>query len=136
MFIGRLMVVARAVDTCAVIHRVLVTVAWICCGLVIASFALFVRDQLKSGSNHQVQLLNNTAPTAPAKASRPPGQPKRFIDAAAHDLTSPFDAIVSSDSPWINHMIPDFFALLVYGGGLGFLARYTSGRAHQAAATW
>ena len=51
------MVVAPAVDTGDVVHRILVTVAWVCCGLVIASFAIFVQNQLKQGSNHQVQLL-------------------------------------------------------------------------------
>ena len=107
-----------------------------CCGLVIASFALFVRDQLQQGSNHQVQMLNNTEPTGPAQAPTVPGQPKRFIDGAAHDLTSPFGSIVSSDSPWVNNMVPDLLALLVYGGGLGFVARYASGRSHSSSTGW
>ena len=118
------------------VHRVLATAAWVCCGLVIASFAIFVRDELKSGSNYQVQVLNNSAHPASAPAPQPPAQPKRFIDAAAHDLTSPFNSIVASDSPWVNHMIPDLLALLVYGGGLGFAARYSSGRSHRSTATW
>ena len=111
------------------VHRVLVTVAWVCCGLVIASFAIFVQNQLKQGSTRQVQLLGTGAPAQTAPPA-PPAQPKRFIDGAAHDLTSPFTSIVASDSPWVNHMVPDIFALLVYGGGLGFVARYASGRSH------
>jgi len=130
------MLVRVAVDTSAVLHRVLVTVAWVCCGLVIASFAIFVRDQLQQGSTHQVQELNNTAPTTPLGPPKQPAQPKRFIDGAAHDLTSPFDSVVSSDSPWVNHMVPDILALLVYGGGIGFAARYASGRSHSATASW
>ena len=126
------MVVARVVDTSAVVHRVLVTVAWVCCGLVIASFALFVHDQLKQGSAHQAQLI---APTGPAGPGTPiqhaVGQPRRFIEGASHDLTSPFDSLVSSTSPWINHLVPDALALLVYGGGIGFIARYSRGRGHS-----
>ena len=126
------MVVGAAVDISVVVHRVLVTIAWVCCGLVLASFALFVHDQLKSGSSHQVQLLNNDASTTgPVTATaKPVGQPRRFIDGARHDLTSPFESIVSSDSPWVNQLVPDLFALLVYGGGLGYVARYSRGRSH------
>jgi hypothetical protein len=126
------MVVVLLVDTSHVVHRVLVTVAWVCCGLVIASFALFVHDQLKQGSAHQVQLLSGTGPLTPATpAPRQPAQPRRFIDGARHDLTSPFDSLVSSDSKWVNEGVPDLLALLVYGGGIGFAARYTRGRSHS-----
>ena len=123
------MVIAQTADKRLVVHRVLITVAWVCCGLVIASFTLFVRDQLKSGSNHQVQLLAAPGTPAPVAPAHVPGQPRRFIDGAAHDLTSPFDSVVSSTSPWVNHLIPDAIALLIYGGGIGFAARYTRGLA-------
>jgi hypothetical protein len=127
------MVIASTVDKGPVVHKVLITVAWVCCGLVIASFTLFVRDQLKSGSNHQVQLitpsLTASATPTPAGTHHVPGQPRRFIDGAAHDLTSPFDSVVSSNSPWVNQLVPDAIALLLYGGGLGFAARYTRGLA-------
>jgi hypothetical protein len=106
-------------------------VAWVCCGLVIASLALFVNDQLKQGSAHQVALLAHTGPPTPATTGQhQAAQPRRFIDGASHDLTSPFDSIVSSNSPWVNHMVPDVLALLVYGGGIGFVARYSRGRSH------
>jgi hypothetical protein len=108
----------------------MVTVAWVCCGLVIASFALFVHDQLKQGSAHQVQLLANTTPGAAAPVQHQVGQPRRFIVGAAHDLTSPFNSVVSSNSPWVSQLVPDVLALLVYGGGIGFVARYSRGRSH------
>jgi len=54
-------------------------------------------------------------------------QPRLFIDEAANVLTSPFDSIVPSDSAWVDHILPTLFSLLVYGVGLGFVARYTSG---------
>jgi hypothetical protein len=98
---------------------------------VIASLALFVHDQLKQGSAHQASLIAPTFPVTPATSTaHQVGQPRRFIDGASHDLTSPFSSIVSSDSPWVDHLVPDVFALLVYGGGLGFFARYSRGRSH------
>jgi hypothetical protein len=54
-------------------------------------------------------------------------QPRRFIDGAAHTLTAPFRSIVHSNNQWVLHAIPTFFALLLYGAGIGFLARYSSG---------
>jgi hypothetical protein len=124
------MVIGVAVDISAVVHRVLVIIAWVCCGLVLASFALFVHDQLKQGSTHQVALLNNNVALVTA-APKQVGQPRRFIDGARHDLTSPFASVVSSDSKWVNQLVPDVLALLVYGGGIGFLARYSRGRSHS-----
>ena len=123
------MLEARRADTGRVVRRILITVAWVCCGLVLASFALFVRDQLKSGSAHQANLISTATTTPAAPAPHPPGQPRRFILDARHDLVSPFASIVASDNNWVNQIVPDVFALLVYGGGLGFLARYSSGRA-------
>jgi hypothetical protein len=42
-------------------------------------------------------------------------------------LTSPFRSIVQSDSQWVLHGVPTIFALLVYGVGLGYLARFSRG---------
>ncbi len=124
------MLVAPAADSRGEMHRLLTSVAWVCCALVIASFTLFVRDQLAAGSKHQQAALVASAPApAPAPTHRLPGQPRRFIDGAARVLTSPFDSIVASDSPWVNHSVPAVFGLLVYGIGLGYLARYAAGRA-------
>jgi hypothetical protein len=47
----------------------------------------------------------------------------------ARKLTSPFASVVVSDDAWVEHGIPLVLALLVYGAGLGFLARWASGRA-------
>jgi hypothetical protein len=112
-----------------VIHRVLVLTAFVCCGLVIASFALFARDQLAGASQHQQNELVSAASAslAPAPTNHVPGQPKRFIDGAARVLTSPFRSIVQSDSQWVLHGVPTIFALLVYGVGLGYLARFSRG---------
>jgi hypothetical protein len=114
------------------IHRGLVLIAIGCSVLVAASFALFARDQLAGASKHQQNQLAagpTTAPYVPGVV--PPAthhaQPRRFIDGAARALTAPFRSIVQSDSGWVTHGLPTFFALLVYGVGLGYLARYSRG---------
>jgi hypothetical protein len=123
------MLVGVHADACGVLHRVLVLTAFVCCGLVILSFALFARDQMAGASKHQQNELAAGAPTTPGTV--PPAthhaQPRRFVDGAAHDLTSPFTSIVHSNSQWVLRAVPMLFALLVYGFGLGFLARYSRG---------
>ncbi len=121
------MLTAGAADTGPVVSRILTAAAWICCVLVFASFALFVRDELAAGSEHQQQLIAATPASAPVPTARPVGQPRRFIDGAAHVLVSPFEGIVATDSQWVLHGVTTGLALVLYGFGLGFLARYTKG---------
>ncbi len=118
-----------AADTCTVIHRVLVLTAVACCALVSASFVLFARDQIAGASKHQQNEIaaSATTTTAPVPVTHSQAQPRRFIDGAWRVLTSPFRSIVQSDSQWVLHGIPTIFALLVYGVGLGYLARYSRG---------
>jgi hypothetical protein len=123
------MVVSAAADIGLVLHRALVWTACVCSLLVVASFALFARDQVSAGSQQQTNLVVAGGPGTPIPVAHAKGQPRRFIDGAASTLTSPFRSIVSSNSDWVNHGIPTIFALLVYGGGLGFLARYSRGLA-------
>jgi hypothetical protein len=112
-----------------VIHRILVLTAFVCCGLVTVSFALFARDQLAGASKHQQNELNAGAQTTTSStaAAHPHGQPRHFIDGAASALTSPFRALVHSNSDWVREIVPGLMALLVYGVGLGYLARYSLG---------
>ena len=124
------MLIAREVDTGRVISRVLRLLAFGCCALVVASFAMFARDQAAGASQHQQSELVAGAPaSAPSAPAKPHAQPRRFIDQAAKVLTTPFQAIVSSSNQWVTHGLPAVFALVVYGLGLGYLARYSSARA-------
>jgi hypothetical protein len=99
--------------------------------LVLASFALFARDQFSGASKNQQQQIVEGGPHVPGVAPQPTrhGQPRRFIDGAAHKLESPFASVVDSTDGWVKHGIPALLGLLVYGAGLGFIARYTHGRA-------
>ncbi len=94
----------------------------------LASFAVFTNDQLADASAHQQsELASGTTVTASTTVAH--GQPWRFVDDAAGRLTAPFDSIVPSHNPWVNHGTTVVFALLVYGLGLGWVARFSSGRA-------
>ena len=119
-------------DTGNVISRVLKLLSFVCCALVILSFAMFARDQAAGASNNQqTELASGSNTPTPAVPAKPHAQPRRFIDAAAKDLTAPFDAVVQSNNAWVKHGLPAVFALLVYGLGLGYLARYSSGLARR-----
>jgi hypothetical protein len=116
------------------IHRGLVLIALVTSGLVLISFVLFARDQVAGASVHQQQEIAAGSPHVPGVA--PPGahhaQPRRFIDGAAHALTSPFRALISStSSQWVLRGVSTVLALLVYGVGLGYLARFSRGFAHH-----
>ena len=123
------MLAARLVDTGSVISRSIRLVSLACCALIVMSFAMFARDQMAGASVHQQTELvagANTA-SAPAAPAKPHAQPRRFIDSAAKALSSPFDAIVQSSNVWVKHGLPAVFALIAYGLGLGYLARYSRG---------
>jgi hypothetical protein len=111
-----------------VLSRLLRFVSVICCALIVMSFAMFARDQTAAASEHQQTELVAGANTAgaPAAITHRHAQPRRFIDKAANALSSPFSAVVKSSNPWVDHGLPAIFALLAYGVGLGYLARFAS----------
>ncbi len=124
------MLIAPEVDTGRVISRVLRLTAFMCCALIVASFAMFARDQTAGASQHQqTELVAGAHPTTlssgPVKAH---AQPRRFIDNAAKALTAPFSAVVRSSNVWVKHALPALFAVLAYGFGLGYLARFSAAR--------
>jgi hypothetical protein len=120
----------QAADPLRVINRLLTYVSIACCALVIVSFGLFARDQMAGASEHQQTELAAGLPSTAAggsSGSHAHRQPRRFIDGAANALEAPFKSIVSTQSEWVKHIVPAIFALLVYGMGLGFLARFSRG---------
>jgi hypothetical protein len=124
------MLAAAAADTSGVIYRALRLLSLLCCALVLLSFAMFARDQMAGASANQQSELA-TGSNAPTATSKPHAQPRRFIDSAAKDLTAPFGAVVQSSNTWVKHGLPAAFALLVYGLGLGYLARYAGLARHS-----
>ena len=114
------------------ISRTIRLASVLCCALVVMSFAMFARDQMAGASEHQQTELVAGANTsaAPTAITHKHSQPRRFIDDAAKTLTSPFSALVKSSNPWVDHGLPTILALVAYGVGLGYLARFASVRVH------
>lgn len=117
------MLVRATADDLRVVSRGLVACSFVCCALVLASLALFAVSQASGASQAQVAELNSR-PTVSQHAVRPPAQPRRFIDGAAAVLTSPFSSFIHTTSQWAMKIAETLFALLVYGFGLGYLARW------------
>jgi hypothetical protein len=101
----------------------------IICLIVIVSFALFAIEQTSNASTHQQEALSGTngGPTAAATPVVHParkGTLHKAIDEAAGKLTSPFSGITTgSSSQWVIRGVGTMMALLVYGVGLGYIAR-------------
>lgn len=100
----------------------------IACLIVIVSFGLFVVDQTSSASSHQQEAVigTNGGPTsAPAASPAKEDEAHKAIDEVAGKLTSPFSGITAgSTSQWVIRGVGTLMALLVYGVGIGFLARF------------
>jgi len=118
------MLVGATADLTGVVSRGLIACSFVCCALVVLSFALFALSQASGASNNQVAQLNGSAPAHAVHLVHPPGQPRRFIDGASAALTSPFKSLIHSDSQWAVKIATTLLALLLYGLGLGYLARW------------
>lgn len=115
------------------IVRLLRLASLVICAIVIASFAIFALDQTKTASKRQTEELTS-GPAAAAKSSAAArasakaheGSLHKAIDNASNEFTSPFAGVVSgSNSEWLTRGVKLFLALLVYGVGVGFVARAT-----------
>lgn len=102
--------------------RALRVASLIVCAIVAVWFLVFAVDQTHSASSHQQEVL--------AEQRRSEGAPgresglHRDLDETASTLTAPFGGIVSaSQSEWADHGVRLLAALLVYGFGVGYLAR-------------
>ena len=100
--------------------------------IVATAFVLFAHDQVAGASLHQTELLGSGSPVAATSARRTVGQPRRFIDGVNRNLISPFESIVHSSNPWVDHGVPAALALVVYGFGLGVVARYANPETYKA----
>jgi hypothetical protein len=121
-----------------VLEGLLRTVAVVAGAIVLLSFALFAIDETRDfsqASQAAVAGLDATRaaePTAGEERARERAHSsvREAIDDADDILVAPFAGIVSSsDSSWVRRGVPSLLALLVWGFGLSFLARYARGRA-------
>jgi hypothetical protein len=112
------------------IVRLLRLASLIICLIVIASFATFVVHDTKDASKHQQESLAtgpaaSTSPTpAGTSSTAREGSVRKALDEASNEFTSPFAGLVSgSSSEWAIRGVKLLLALVVYGFGLGYLAR-------------
>jgi hypothetical protein len=99
----------------------------ICACIIGLSFIFFVIDQSKGGSDAaQAEIAGNEHPTAPIATK--PKQPRKFIDEAAHKLTTPFNNIVTHSDEWASHLVPTVLGLILFGFGFGFISRAVANR--------
>jgi hypothetical protein len=108
------------------VNRALGTISFVCCALIIASFAFFAVGQMSGASQQQAAETAGT-PIPAQKANPDRKQPRRFVDQAARALTSPFNSLLRSGSQWADQLFLLVCGLTIYGVGLGYLRRYTSG---------
>ena len=127
------MLIAVSADLGTVIASFLKVVSLVCSGLVLASFVMFAYDQTSASSRNQVKSVTTGQYSSNGNPlPRHPGQPRKFIDGAARTLTSPFRSIVHGDSAWAVWIVATLLGLLVYGVGIGFVARFARLRESQA----
>ena len=118
----------------SLLSRTLHLASVLICLIVIASFTVFAVNQTSSASAHQQQVLNNeVAKPSTASASGATGASAssshesalhEAIDEASKTFTSPFDGITAGwSSEWLIRSASLGLALVVYGFGLGYLAR-------------
>jgi hypothetical protein len=114
------------------------TVAVITSAIVLVSFGLFAIDESRDASNASVagiaglEATRVADPTASEERAREQahGKVHEAIDDADDVLVKPFASITNgSSSSWVRRGVPTLLALLIYGLGLSFLARFTHGRA-------
>jgi len=105
-------------------------ISTVTCVIVLLWFAVFAVDQTKSASGHQQRQLQ-VHPSAEEQREEEAQKAReknksgvhKALDDTAEALTSPFKNVVSDNSEWLKNGELLLAALLVYGFGLGFVAR-------------
>jgi hypothetical protein len=114
------------------------TAAFVASAIVLVSFGLFAIDETRDASNRSVagiaglEATRAADPTASEERARERAHSKarEVIDDADDILVTPFAPVTAdSSSSWARRGIPTLLALIVYGFGLAFLARFMHGRA-------
>jgi hypothetical protein len=106
--------------------------------IVLVSFGLFAVDETRDASERSVAAVEGLEATRSANPTqteerareRAHSTVREAIDDADDILVTPFASVTEdSDSSWVRRGIPTLLALVVYGFGLAFLARFMHGRA-------
>jgi hypothetical protein len=112
--------------------------AIVCSVLIAAGWLMFVVDETKSASAQSTDMIagNEAAtrvdldPDQERAREKAHSATREHIDDANDILLSPFSSITAgSDNKWVRRTIPALLGLIVYGFGIGFIARFASGSA-------
>lgn len=104
--------------------------------VVVLGFGLFVIDDARSASAQTTAEIEGRAASRRADPSPDQerareavhGKPREAVDDVNDVLLAPFAGLAAdSRSKWVRRGVPAGLALLVYGLGLGFLARFAGG---------
>lgn len=121
------------------IARIVRVVSAVMCLIAVGWFVGFAVEQSKKASAHQQAELNGTGTQQPAagqsststtaakanaSSTKKSGLREAF-DKAFSTISSPFSGLTSGlSSAWTLHIVDTLLALLIYGFGLGYLARF------------
>jgi hypothetical protein len=120
-----------------VLEGLLRTVSVVAGAIVLLSFALFAIDETRDASERTTAAIAGLEATRTSDPSasqerareRAHSRVRETIDDADDVLVAPFAGLVdSSSSSWVRRGVPTLIALVLYGFGLSFLARYARGR--------
>jgi hypothetical protein len=108
----------------------------VCSLILLMSFAMFAADQARHGSKTTVAKIAAGDDTTGTVTQQQPVKPKpkqhnefrRAVDGANEKLVSPFNGVVGTSSGWSRHITLLILGFLVFGVGIGFVARYVSTR--------
>ena len=113
----------------SLLARTLRLASLVICLIALASFTVFAADQSGSASDHQQAEVHAAEGAGPTPNGQESGSGHESalhedLDKAFSTVSSPFSGITSgSKSQWTIHIVDTLLVLLVYGFGLGFLAR-------------
>jgi hypothetical protein len=128
----------RARTLSAVLEGILRTAAVLASAVALVSFALFALDETREASKQstaEVAGLEATRTSNPSEneeraRERAHSSVREAIDDVDDVLVAPFAPVTEDmSSSWAARGVPTLLALLVYGFGLSFLARFMRGRA-------
>jgi len=98
--------------------------SFVLCAIVVLSFGAFVLEQTSGASKHQQEEVSQGPGTPSAHGSKHHSAVRNALDEASASVTSPFAGLVSgTSSEWASRGGKLVLTLLVYGFGLGYLAR-------------
>jgi hypothetical protein len=120
-----------------VLERALRLVAVVCSLLVAAGWVWFAIDETNAASKQtQAEIAGlraarqaDPSPDQELAREKVNGKVHEAVDDANDVLLKPFASIAAgSSSKWVRRTVPAVLALIVYGFGLGLLARVAIGR--------